>query len=173
MRFQIAAEPEYDLLSKVGSIDFEYGVRGRELELALGKAQDDFVRAMEMQGLTLFKKAGFPNPVWITNEDGEFTAFYAIDWLGERVPKETRAGGTFEMPHKREMSLEDSHGMVEYRIVGVFWGPKTSIEILKDKKTMEREERLSRNPIQFGPGSTTGKPLPLVDAYGNPLPDKR
>ena len=119
---------------------------------------------MELKGVTLIQRPGFNNQVWVTNEAGEFTAFYAIDWEGKRPRKERRAGDApgrteeFTLPTPRETSLEDSQGEVEYRIVGVFWGPKTSIEILKDRDEILAEERASRHPVQFGPAGRVELP---------------
>ena len=160
VKIKIEAPPEYDIVSKVGSIDFEYGVRGAELERELRKAQDSFLRAMELQGLTLYRMPGFNNPVWITSEDGEFVSWYAIDWEGKRIKKELKSGGFVEMTHNLETSLEDSAGMVEYRIVGVFWGPMRSIEILKSKDEIKAEEREARHPVIFGPAFLTGSSKP-------------
>ncbi|KKN82252.1 hypothetical protein LCGC14_0310650 [marine sediment metagenome] len=152
IQIKVDASPEYDFVTKVGSLTLEYGVRGRELEQELGSNQELFVRCMELQGLTLAIA-----PKWITNEQGDFTAWYAIDWEGKRKRKERRVydpeTGTdiVELPTTRETSLEDSQGEVEYRIVGIFWGPKTSIEILKDRDAIIAEEKASRNPMVFGP----------------------
>ena len=152
---RVVAEPEYDFVTKVGSIDLEYGVQGRELELELKEAQDTFIRAMELHGLTLVRKPGFDNPVWVTHPEGQMAAFYAIDWEGSRPQKTMTAGGEVVLPTTREMSLEDSRGMVEYRVAGIFWGPKTSLEVLRDKQLIKDEERAKQAPITFGPGGRT------------------
>lgn len=170
VKINIVAEPEYDLISKVGSIDLEYGVRGRELERNLAVAQGTFVRSMEMRGLTLVDIPGQRNPVWITDEDGRLNAFYAIDWHGERAPKHVQPDSTaVDLAHTRETSLEETGGKVEYRCVGIFWGPKTSIEVLKPTAQIRDEERLAKNPMSFGPG---GAQLPGTPDYsGNGVRD--
>jgi hypothetical protein len=177
VQIKIEAEPEYDLLSKVGSIDLEYGVKGRELERNLEAAQATFVRSMELRGLTLANIPGQRNPVWITDDDGRLNAFYAIDWHGERVPKITQADGQVaDLPHTRETTLEETGGKVEYRVVGIFWGPKTSIEVLKASAQIRDEERLAKNPTSFGPGGIQlpGSPdYPGDDAPPPPRTDPR
>lgn len=151
VKINIGDVPRYDLITKVGSITLEYGVRGPELERELRVAQEKFIRAMELRGLTLFRSSGLANPKWTTNEDGSMTAWYAIDWEGKRKPR-LHTDGT-PLPRKRETSLEESEGEVEYRIVGVFWGPTTSMEILKEKQEIKDEEREAKHPTQFGYGS--------------------
>jgi hypothetical protein len=174
VQIKIEPEPEYDLFSKVGSIDLEYGVKGRELEHNLEAAQATFVRSMEMRGLTLARIPGQRNPVWITDEDGRLNAFYAIDWYGERIPKHVPPDGNpLELAHTRETSLEETGGKVEYRVVGIFWGPKTSIEVLKASAQIKDEERLAKNPTSFGPGGIQlpGSPdYPGDDAMRPPQP---
>ncbi len=159
---RVTESPEFDLIHKTGSLTLEYGVRGGELENELRRNQELFVRSMELQGLTLYRKPGFNNPVWVTNEDGSPLAYYGIDWEGKRRRVERRTfdpiTGTdrVELPTRRETSLEDSQGEVEYRIVGIFWGPKTSIEIAKSRDVIIAEEKASKHPIQFGP---SGMPI--------------
>jgi hypothetical protein len=66
--------------------------------------------------------------------------------------------------------------MVEYRIVGIFWGPKTSIEVLKHTAQIRDEERLAKNPMSFGPGGTQlpGTPdYPRDDTPPQPRTDPR
>lgn len=155
VKIQITADPIYDLVTKVGSYSLEYGVHDRELELELRKAQEIFIRQMELQGLTLVRRAGFDNPVWVTNPDGNMSAFYAIDWEGKRPSKIMTVSGEVEMPTTRETSLEETGGEVEYRVVGVFWGPKTSIEVLRDKQLIKDQERAARSPALYGPGGRT------------------
>lgn len=152
---RVQESPKYDMVHKVGSIDLEYGVKGRELELELRKAQDTFIRAMELHGLTLVRAAGLTNPVWVADEEEKLVATYAIDWEGSRPQKTMTAGGEVELPTTRETSLEESRGMVEYRIIGIFWGPKTTLEVLRDKQLIKDEERAERAPITFGPGGRT------------------
>lgn len=160
--FKIQPPVEHDVVPRTGSIRLEYGVKGTELEQKLRQAQDQFIRAMEVRGLTLMRLGKEPNPKWITDDDGSMAAFYAIDWIGER-PVELAPDGN-PLPRTRESSLDDTWGMVEYRVVGVFWGPKTSVEILRTKADILDEERQARDPRVFGYGSAGG---------GDPLtPDK-
>lgn len=162
MKIKIVAEPEYDLVTKVGSINFEYGVRGRELELELRKAQGMFVRAMELQGLGLVRNIP-QNPRWVTGADGELSAFYALDWEGKRKRTEIRSGGLIsDLPTPRERSLEDSRGEVEYRIVGVFWGAGTTMEVLRDKARIKSEERYAKRPVTYGHGGRSEMEPPKV-----------
>ena len=155
MQLHIAPELKYNLVSKVGSIDLEYGVRGTELEKELRSAQETFIRSMELRGYTLAKVPD--NPQWVTDGEGRLSASYAIDWTGERRQKAQTVGGEIETANKKETSLEETHGMVEYRIVAVFWAPEVSVEMLKNKVQIRDEERLARNPMSFGRG---GNQLP-------------
>lgn len=177
-KIRIEAEPEYGLVSKVGSIDLEYGVRGTELERNLLAAQEAFVRSMELRGLTLAKvPIGQVNPQWVMDSRGRLSANYAIDWLGERRQKAITVGGEVETANKKETSLEETKGMVEYRIVGIFWAPETSIEILRHPGQAKDEERLAKKPTSFGAG---GIQLPGTPSYPgeaeintDPKPDPR
>ncbi len=139
-QFKVEEDPKYGLTHKTGTIDFDFGVRGRELEKGLLEAQQKFVRDMELRGLTLYDMPN--NPLWIENPDGEKAAFYAIDWEGRRKPKDN-------LPTERERSLEDSEGMVEYRIVGVFWAPETTYEIVTSRADRIEKEKAEKNPESF------------------------
>jgi hypothetical protein len=162
-QIRIEAEPEYGLVSKVGSIDLEYGVKGTELERNLQGAQEAFIRSMELRGLTLAKvPAGQVNPQWVTDSQGRLSANYAIDWTGERRQKVQTAGGLVETANKKETSLEETDGMVEYRIVGIFWAPETAIEMLRHPGQARDEERLAKKPTSFGAG---GIQLPGTPSY--------
>ncbi|HDZ39347.1 MAG TPA: hypothetical protein ENH62_13895 [Marinobacter sp.] len=162
MKIEIKAEPEYGLVSKVGSIDLEYGVKGSELERELRAAQEAFLRSMDLRGLVLDKRVP-QNPRWTTDGEGKLSATYAIDWEGVRRPKTTTSDGKeVELPNKKETSLEDTQGMVEYRIVGVFWAPKQAVEILKHREQIKDEERAKRNGKSFGYG---GGELPTIPNY--------
>ncbi len=162
-QIRIEAEPEYNLISKVGSIDLEYGVKGTELERNLQGAQEAFLHAMELRGYTLAKvPSGQVNPQWVTDSHGRLSANYAIDWTGERRQKAQTATGLMETANKKETSLEETDGMVEYRIVGIFWAPEVSVEMLKHKMQIRDEERLARKPTSFGAG---GIQLPGTPDY--------
>lgn len=151
MSIQIKVEEDlqYGLTSKVGSITVEHGVRGRELEERLRKAQEKFVRDMELRGFVLYDDLP-GNPAWTTNEDGSMASWYAIDWMGERTKLHETEGGA--LPTKREESLEDSEGLVEYRIVGIFWGMQRIMEVLKDRDDILQGEQIARNPTVLGYG---------------------
>ncbi|KKL88873.1 hypothetical protein LCGC14_1920370 [marine sediment metagenome] len=159
-QIRIEAEPEYNLISKVGSIDLEYGIKGTELERNLQGAQEAFIRSMELRGYTLAKTPG--NPQWVTDSYGRLSANYAIDWTGERRQKVQTAGGLVETANKKETSLEETGGMVEYRIVGIFYAPEVSIEMLRHPGQAKDEERLAKKPTSFGAG---GIQLPGTPSY--------
>lgn len=163
---------EHSLVTKTGSIQFPHDLVGRLLEIEINKATESFVRSMELRGLTLFQ--GLPkNPVWLSNENGALIPFNAIDWMGEftstkraRLAENDLTGGDHyptreahrgALPTKRERSLEDSDGEVEYRCVGVFWAPEFAMEVLGDKYLRKQEEQTARNPHSYGP---SGTPLP-------------
>ena len=147
MLTKVGEDPKYGLTSKVGSITLEHGVKGSELERLLRKAQEKFVRDMELRGFMLYDLPN--NPSWTTHEDGSMASWYAIDWLGEHTP--TFRDGEV-LPKTRETSLEDSRGMVEYRIVGVFWTLVKMMEVLKDRDEILLDEKLARNPTRLGYG---------------------
>lgn len=145
--FRVEEDTTYGLTHKTGTISFDHEVRGRTLELELLHAGEKFIRDMELRGLTLYNgplSPGQSNPMWVESPDGEYAAYYAIDWEGKRGPKDKE-----NMPHDREMSLEDSEGEVEYRIVGIFWAPETSYEMLTSREDRLAKEKQERNPISF------------------------
>ena len=148
---KIKEDPKYQMTSKVGGIQLDYGVRGRELELELESATREFIRAMELQGMELVSIPNKPNPVWTYNDDGSPLAVYAIDWFDERQKRKGPDGKP--IAKKRETSLDDSEGVVEYRVVGVFWVPEQAVEIVKSRLQIHREEREAKHPTQFGYGS--------------------
>ena len=166
-------EIKHSLVSKVGSIQLPHDMKGRLLELELDKAREEFVHWMELRGWTLASVPGRQNPQWVTDGDNKMS-FYAIDWEGDRTgtkraqePMEHRTGedryptrdahrGT--LPTKRETTLDETDGMVEYRCVGVFWAPELMIEVLTSAYDRKEQERKDRNPTLFGP---SGLPLPL------------
>ena len=160
---RIQEERKYGLTHKTGSIDLDHGVRGTELERELRQAGDKFVRDMELRGLILYKPPGgyfivpqntggtkvMTNPYWIENPDGEYANWYAIDWLNERPRKEKRTGGDYNIARNRETSLEDSQGLVEYRIIGIFWAPEKAIEMLTSIAERKEREKAEKNPQSF------------------------
>jgi len=148
---RVKENPKYQLIHKVGSITLEYGVKGSELERELRLAQEDFVRAMELRGMILYRRVGFNNPVWVM-QDGEPLAFYAIDWDGKRKTGRKLGPDGLPLPKEREYSLEDSEGEVEYRVIGIFYAPERAIEIMVDVQDILDKEKIDRNPIQFGYG---------------------
>jgi hypothetical protein len=152
--FKVQEDPTYGLVTKVGSIQLEYGVREEELQRELVKSMGMFIRAMEQQGMMLYEDPRLDNPQWAATADGEMSAFYAIDWLDDR-PANLGPDGE-PLPRTRESSLEDTLGMVEYRCVGVFWAPDQMVEALKSKQAIVDEERLERNPLLFGYGGAGG-----------------
>ena len=160
---KIQEDVQYGLTHKVGSIELDYGVRGEELKRELSQAGDKFVRDMELRGLTLYRPPGgylavpqtdgstkiMSNPYWIENPDGEYANWYAIDWLNERPRKEQRTGGEYNVARDRETSLEDSQGMLEYRIIGIFWAPERSIEMLTSIAERKEREQAAKNPHSY------------------------
>ncbi len=150
MKFRIPRDPDYKLEAKVGSFHVEYGVRGQELEKEVNDRTEQFVTAMETRGNKLYVYPGLQNPKWVTSEDGELTAYYAIDWEGTRKPELAPDG--LPLPRTRETSLEETEGEVEYRIIGVFWIPQVEIPILKSIYEIREDEKLAKNPLQSGYG---------------------
>lgn len=150
VQFRVQEDPKYGVTHKTGTISFDHELQGRLLEIELQKAGEKFIRDMELRGLTLYNGPlgpGQSNPTWVAKPDGEKAAFYAIDWTGERAPTAPQDGKA--LPHNREMSLEDSEGMVEYRIVGIFWAPSVSYEYLTSRTDIVAKEKEKRNPVSF------------------------
>ena len=58
---------------------------------------------------------------------------------------------------KQPTNLDMSQGLVDYRIVGVFWAPEVSIEIAVDRARILEGEKQAKNPRTWG--------------YGKSLPD--
>lgn len=154
------------LVDRVGAFSVEYGVKGRELALLLRQNAEKFIRDMELQGLTLVTGLRDPvtgkpmgNPQVVTDEQGVPYGTYSVhndldtSLPDELVDDQTRGGGR---PTQREpRSLEDSGGLVDYRIVGVFWAPQVSIEIAKTREQIHAEEQAAKNPTRWGGGSST------------------
>lgn len=151
VQIKVAPDSKYEVIQKVGSIDLDWDMseatRDKELEVAAKK----FVRAMELRGMSLVPLKN--NPSWVWNKDGTPMAVYAIDWLGER--KQRIGVDGLSLPKVRETSLEDSEGMAEYRIVGVFWSPEAMMERIVKVKSQEEAAR-HRGQIAYG-GSTLGR----------------
>lgn len=168
-------ELKHNLVAKVGSIQLPHDCKGRLLEIDLAKATEEFVRSMELRGWTLASIPGVkPNPKWVTDNDGRMVGYYAIDWLGDRTATKeaqkrrtqhgdprfpTRPAHEGPLPTRRESSLEDTDGMVEYRCVGIFWAPELMIELLTSADDRKQQEKAAKNPVIFGP---SGAPVHKV-----------
>lgn len=161
---------KYNLVTKTGSIQFPHDLTGRLLELEIKKATEDFVYHIELRGWTLFRGIK-RNPVWMHDREGNLKPYHAIDWTGEftstkeyqkeweknkdhRFDDLVRGSQLGPPPKRREMTLEDTDGMVEYRCVGVFWAPEVAIDILGNKYVRKQQEKAARNPTIFGPSGT-------------------
>lgn len=144
------------VVTREAALPVEYGVKGRELMEKLKKGARDFIRAMELQGLELIPLPD-GNPQVVTFEDGTPYGTYSISRdLMKAAPDELLdANAAGVETWKQPMSLEDSYGLVDYRIVGVFWAPQVSIEIAKTREALLREEKAKRNPRTWGFGKTT------------------
>lgn len=151
------------IVAREAAFSVEYGVQGKELLVKMFQAADQFIRAMELQGLTLVNfppgSQYPPNPSIVTDEGGVPIATYSMvhDFEkaqpDERLDIQTSGAGpaTFNQPR----TLEDSKGFVDYRIIGVFWAPQVSIEIAKERRQIIDDEKQSRNPTTWGGGSAT------------------
>lgn len=159
MTVQLKFKPEskFGLDTLIGSLDLYYGVTGDELNTQLLKAQDAFIRAMELRGYTLYKHSKLDNPVWQRWGDGTPKSVFAPDWTDERKTGKRVGPDGLPLPKVRETSLEDSEGMVEYRVAGVFWTPERAVEILTTEEDIREEARLGRNPLQWGYGGQSRK----------------
>lgn len=151
---------EHKLVTREAALPVEYGVKGRELMDILKKGAQDFIRAMEMQGLTLLPLPG-GNPQVVTYGQGAkmgqpFGTYSISRDLNKAAPDELLdAAGKGVETWKQPMSLDDSYGLVDYRIVGVFWAPEVTIEIARERDKLLAEERAAKNPRTWGAGKTT------------------
>ena len=162
------AELEREVVTKVGSIQLPHDLKGRLLEIEFHKAEEEFVRYMEQRDWKLYSCLP-KNPLWLASSDSTMPMpFYALDWFGERKATkdaqergashqpegyETREAHRGPLPTRREYSLEDSEGMVEYRCVGVFIAPKVATDLVVDSYLRKEQERQALNPTVFGPTS--------------------
>lgn len=145
------------MVTREAALPVEYGVKGRELMDKLAKGARDFIRAMEMQGLELIHLPD-GNPTVVTFDNGRPYGTYSISRdLEKAQPDELldANGGMGPETWKQPMSLDDSYGLIDYRIVGVFWSPQVSIEIAKTREQLRAEERAAKNPRTWGAGKTT------------------
>lgn len=146
------------IVTRNAAMPLEYGVKGEELMRELKKGMEKFIRAMELQGLTLI---ALPegNPLVVTHEDGRPYATYSISKdLEKTAPDElidARSGGQGTATHRQPTNLDMSHGLVDYRFVGVFWAPKVSMEIAVSREKLLAQERAAKNPRQWGAGKST------------------
>jgi hypothetical protein len=143
------------IVAREAALPLEYGVTGSELRRRLREGIEEFIKAMEAQGLTLIPLPS-GNPLVVTLEDGTPLRTYsftkdleksAVVSDPSKTPEDTP---TLKVPS----SLEESGGYVDYRIVGVFWAPQVTLEILKSREQIKEEERQARNPRSWGYGST-------------------
>ncbi len=171
MAIRVKEDASYGLTHKTGTISFDSGVRGPELERELRLAGEKFVKDMENRGMALYHPPGgylpgqdgrkMTNPSWVQYAEAEnqAAAFYAIDWEGKRPKERVRVTGNdpsvketwIDLPTRRETSLEETDGEVEYRIVGIFWVKATAVPVVTDRQTRLATERAARHPVVFGP----------------------
>lgn len=153
------------VIVKEAAFPVEYGVKGQELLNKFRAAAEEFIRAMELRGYELIPLPQ-GNPQAVTNPDGTPYGTYSVtkdlekagDGSAPGAPSEgldelTEGKGapTFRQP----MSLEDSQGWIDYRIIGVFWAPQVAMEIAVEREQLLAQERAARNPRTWGGGKTT------------------
>jgi hypothetical protein len=148
---------ERAVVSREAAFPVEYGVKGKELQRLLGEAARKFIRAMELQGLELIPLPD-GNPLIVTDEQDRALPTYSATFdLMKTAPDEAvdaATGGQGAATLSQPMSLEDSRGFVDYRLVGVFWAPKVAVEIAKTRESILRAEREAKNPRTWGYGKT-------------------
>lgn len=140
-------------------IPVEYGVKGQELMRILRKGAEQFIRAMELQGLELIPLPE-GNPQCVTNADGTPRATYSITHdLMKAQPDELidqTIGGPASAPTlKVPMSLEDSKGTVDYQLIGAFLAPEVAVEVLKRREDILAAEKAAKNARTWGGGRST------------------
>lgn len=146
------------VVERKAKMPVEYGIKGEELMRVLRDGCRKFIRAMELQGLTLIPLPG-GNPLCLTYADGRPYGTYSVthqlmqEQPDELIDQKTEGAGpsTLKMPN----SLEDSQGFVDYGFVGVFWAPRVSMEIAVERDKLLAQERAARNPRTWGGGKTT------------------
>ena len=145
------------IVSREAAFPVEYGVKGKELQRLLGEAARKFIRAMELQGMELIPLPD-GNPLIVTDEQDRALPTYSATFdLQKAAPDEAadaQTGGAGPQTLNQPMSLEDSRGFVDYRLVGVFWAPKVAVEIAKTREKILREEREAKNPRTWGYGKS-------------------
>lgn len=149
---------EWMVVSREAAFPVEYGVKGAELRAKLKWAIEKFIRAMELQGLTLIPLPD-GNPLVVTDKEGKPMGYYSISKdLEKPAPDElldhmTEGRGPETL--KQPTNLDMSGGLVDYRIVGVFWAPQVSMEIAVERQKLLDAEKQSRNPRTWGYGKAT------------------
>ncbi len=145
------------VVSREAAMPVEYGVTGSELIKKLRDGASKFIKAMGLQGLTLIPLPT-GNPLCVTNEDGTPRPTFSMTQdLEKTAPDEmldAKTGGAGPNTLRIPSSLEDSLGMVDYRFVGVFWAPQVSVEIAKPLEQIHAEEKMGKNPSQWGAGES-------------------
>jgi len=146
------------IVERKAGMPVEYGVKGSELMKVLRDGMMKFIRAMELQGLTLIPLPT-GNPLCVTHEDGKPYATYSVTKsLEKALPDELidqKTGGKGPSTQKEPRSLDDSEGWVDYRFIGVFWAPQVSMEIAVERDKLLAQEKEARNPTVWGGGSST------------------
>jgi len=153
------------IVERKAAIPVEYGVKGTELMTVLRAGMEKFIRAMELQGLTLIPLPT-GNPLCLTHPDGSgrpygtFSVTKSLDQampdeLIDNTPDKDGEFGRGPATQREPRSLEDSEGWVDYHFVGVFWAPQVSVEIAVARDKLLAAERAKRNPTTWGGGRTT------------------
>ena len=145
------------VVSREAALPIEYGVKGTELMQKIRQGAEKFIRAMELQGLTLIPLPE-GNPLCVTNEDGSphgtFSMTHDLEKTSPDELLDIKSGGKGPETLTVPSSLEDSKGMVDYRMIGVFWAPQISIEIVRSLDEIHAKEKASRNPSTWGSGKS-------------------
>ena len=141
------------VVTRDAAMPLEYGIKGDELIRLLRKGMEKFIRAMELQGLTLIPLPQ-GNPLVVAHTDGRPFGTYSITHDLARTDQpdaetDWKTGGSGTPTYKTPRNLDDSRGMVDYRFTGVFWAPQVSMEIITTREARLAKERAARNPMQF------------------------
>lgn len=158
------------IVTRTGGMPLEYGVKGQELMRRLKEGMRLFIRAMELQGLTLMPLPQ-GNPLCLTHENGVPYASYSVskslmealpDELLDNTPNSKGEVGRGPATQLQPKNLDDSGGLVDYRFVGVFWAPQVSMEIAVERDKLLAKEKSARNPRTWG----SGKSIPNTPSIG-------
>lgn len=156
----VAMQQDLDkqIVKRNAAMPVEYGIKDGELQTVLKVGMEKFIRAMELQGLTVIPLPQ-GNPVVVKDAKGRYYGTYSVTESLMAAPPDAlideKTGGAGPSTQKEPRSLEDANGWIDYHFIGVFWAPQVSIEIAVARDKLLAQERAAKNPRQWGAGTAT------------------